>query len=112
MECKQRKVSILFLLLKLFSYLLTDLLFFLSFFFCPSAVANYWADSALIAATGGDSAAYLDLYNIHYYDCEIFQSLSLSSTCARCCLIPATFFSFLCIYRVYVCMYSYIYITY
>lgn len=34
-----------------------------------SAEANYWADSALTAASGSPTG-YLDLYNIHYYDCE------------------------------------------
>ena len=33
-----------------------------------SAVANYWSDAALKNATGGVSGAFLDHYQIHYYD--------------------------------------------
>jgi len=34
----------------------------------PPAVLNMWSDSALIAASGNNSKAYLDFYQIHYYD--------------------------------------------
>lgn len=31
-------------------------------------LSNYWDDGELKDAAGGDSMAYLDIYQIHYYD--------------------------------------------